>query len=530
MVESSDIRAQLARILESPLFAQAARQRRFLEYLVSQTLEGHTERLKGYTLGLEVFDRPPHFDPTVDSVVRVEAGRLRARLREYYATEGVEDPIRLELPKGSYVVQAHSRAADAESRSRNNTAGPSEDEAFSRLAVLPFSYIGDDSTKEYFADGMTEVLITSLAQLSGLRVIARYASFHYKSSTLAPSEIAEQLGVDYLVEGSVQRCSEHLRVTVQLCQASTGVQLWADRYDARLEDVFAVQDDITDKVVRALRLRLTGSEQRRLQRVAEPAFEAYDLTLQALAQFQQFTPASVDSAIRLFDEATSIDPEYAPPYIQRARARVYVSILQWDPEFPQVLKTALQDVRTGVALDPERASGQAVLAWVQLWRKQRNEALLASRRAVELGPSEADAHYFRSYVLSSVGDWRGALAATEQVFRLSPIQSVQYLFARGCALWAKGDLEAALPVFHAAAEANPNFTPAHYYLTSIYGTLGDRDRAQRARRDFLRFCEHIDVGSFVLHMDPELERRFLAGCERAGLQVRHLAKPRPAGS
>ncbi|MGQ0656729.1 MAG: hypothetical protein ACT4NU_01325, partial [Chromatiales bacterium] len=208
--EVSEVHACLTRILASPVFAQSERQQRFLKFIVTETLSGHTERLKGYTIGVEVFDRDPSFDPTVDAIVRVEAARLRAKLRECYDGEGRTDPVRFDLPKGAYAVGIEWReqeslkasatkweSAGAPTATAAHEAGQGiaasarlraiEDKP--SLAVLPFTNISSDPEQEYFADGITDGLITELSRLSELFVISRHSSFVYKGLSKRAEEI-----------------------------------------------------------------------------------------------------------------------------------------------------------------------------------------------------------------------------------------------------------------------------------------------------------------------------------------------------
>ena len=168
----------LAKILSSPMFAKAERQQRFLSYIMAETLEGRAKKLKGYNIGIDVFDREPSFDPAIDSIVRVEAGRLRSKLREYYGDEGKSDSVRFNLPKGSYAVQIEwQQEVTIEHHSRRTDDFPVLIEDQPSLAVLPFANIATDTTQEYFADGITDSLISMLSRLSGLFIISKQSSF-----------------------------------------------------------------------------------------------------------------------------------------------------------------------------------------------------------------------------------------------------------------------------------------------------------------------------------------------------------------
>ena len=235
------IREQLDRILHSGPFLQSRRRQRFLEFIVNESLAGRSERLKAYNVALEVFDRPESFDPVVDPLVRIEAARLRDKLREYYEADGRGDPIRIELPKGSYTPHIEFRQAPTPER------GP--DRQGPVIAVLPFVNLSGDPKQEYFSDGLTEDIMTELSRARDLRVLARNTTFQYKGKAVDVSKLGRELKVRYVLEGSVRRTDDHLRVTAQLIDTETGAHIWADRFDREMADVFLVQDEIVSQIV-----------------------------------------------------------------------------------------------------------------------------------------------------------------------------------------------------------------------------------------------------------------------------------------
>src|SRR5262245_35972301 len=224
------IREQLYRILSSGLFLQTRRRQRFLEYLVNETLAGRSERLKGYTIALEVFSRPTTFDPVVDPLVRVEAARLREKLNQYYEADGRSDPIRIALPKGTYTPHIEFRQSPTAERGLNRQ-GPV-------IAVLPFVNLSGDPKQEYFSDGLTEDIMTELSRSRDLQLLARNTTFQYKGRAVDVAKLGRELGARYVLEGSVRRTDDRLRVTAQLSDTETGTHVWADRFDRKLVDVF----------------------------------------------------------------------------------------------------------------------------------------------------------------------------------------------------------------------------------------------------------------------------------------------------
>src|SRR5271168_1038848 len=310
------VQAELEKILSSPGFANADRLSRFLRFSVSEYLTGQTDRLKESLLGVEVFGRKPSYDPRVDAVVRTEAVKLRARIREYYDTEGAEDPLIIDLPKGGYipkfrlrekepvpeasvstpvippvaaldvvpepgrlwpryltavaiVVAVFSVAIYMGTRDRQVRAhGPIEN----AIVVLPFADLSPDRDQEYFCDGMTEEIIDSLTQVGGFRVVARTSAFAFKGKQQDIREIGKKLNVGAVLEGSVRKDGNLLRVTAQLNSVADGYHLWSETYERELKDVFAVQDEIAKAIVNTLQLKLATAKPKAVQNV-----EAYDL-------------------------------------------------------------------------------------------------------------------------------------------------------------------------------------------------------------------------------------------------------------
>ena len=352
------IRQQLERILHSGPFHQSQRRQRFLEYLVTETLAGRSDRLKGYNIALEVFDRPETFDPTVYPLVRIEAARLREKLREYYDADGQGDPIRIDLPKGKYTPQIEFRQAEALGPKRDRSEVslenkqvplegpvPPVDERPSPLrprsirhlrwwaaasalvfilalgavgawlardlwtpalkgvaenqlptvpkgpaiAVLPFLNLSGDPKQEYFSDGLTVDILTELSRARDLRVIARNTSFQYKDKAVDVTKLGRELNVRYVLEGSVQRSDDRLRVAAQLIDTETGTHIWADRYDREMADVFLVQDEIVNQIVANIAGSYGAIERAEVNSAARKSPEqirAYDLVLRARGAIQ----------------------------------------------------------------------------------------------------------------------------------------------------------------------------------------------------------------------------------------------------
>jgi adenylate cyclase len=272
--EIEQIQRQLTCILASSVFAHSHRQSRFLSYIVQATLTGGADRLSQRVIGIEVFDRPDSFDPVVDSIVRVEAARLRSKLREYYDEVGKSDRVYIELPKRTYAVRIRKAPGDAARTCKTQFGVGALEELVVEgtlkspqgqptIAVLPFDSMSGDREQECFADGITDDLITDLARLSGLSVIARQSVFAYKGSTAGIQRISEELGAGLILGGSIRRVGNRVRINAQLIDGPSGKHIWAERYDHDMGDIFDLQDYVNRQIVEALRVRLAMEEHAR---------------------------------------------------------------------------------------------------------------------------------------------------------------------------------------------------------------------------------------------------------------------------
>jgi len=522
--ELSVIREQLSRILQSSLFAQADRQSRFLQYVVDATLVGHAKRLNQYLLGIDVFDRDETFDPAIDSAVRVEAGRLRSKLRDYYIEFGQKDPVIIELPKGGYSVQIKTISSEDKSprstsvsQNEQKTVHPEEKPS---IAILPFDNLSGDSEQEYFSDGITEDIITDLSKLSGLFVIARHSTFVYKGKSLNIKEIGNDLGVNYLLEGSVRKAGNRLRITAQLIDAVTGNHLWAERFDRELDDIFEIQDEVSKKIVRALEVKLTHNEKIRLGHKGTENIDSHDFLLRGQEQLYLFTPEGVNNAINLFSKAISCDPKYANAYAWKARSVLFPYIAGTNSSEEETVLPALELAIKAVELDDLLPHSHAILGWSLKWSRKINEAIIEAKRAVELDPNYANGYMFQSMVLSSAGRGEEALTSIEKGITINPYYNVTYILALGMSYFVMGKYEQALYHFRRGVERNPYFVPNHIYKASILGLLGKEDEAEHAKAELENMNpDYKSSAAYVFYTDKHLNEIMLEGTQKAGLEI-----------
>jgi serine/threonine-protein kinase len=435
----------LSAILASRPFANAVRARRFLTYIVEETLAGRTDAIKEPVLGTEVFDRAVDFDPKLDTIVRVEAGRLRKRLEEYYAGEGAAADLRIEVPLGSYVPQFQGRAQPPAQEVRGSAAGHRRQYAAVILAVLliaacawwavrrfrapspisspsvavlPFLNLSPDPANEYFTDGLGEELTDALSNAGGLRVAARTSAFSFKGKSSDVHEIGAKLGVAFVVEGSVRKQGDRLKVTAQLTRTDDGYQVWSGSFERKLSDVFEVQQELAGALVTALQLKMTGAQTRRLRKTHTASQQAFDLYLQGKNLLNLFNPASARQAEDLFTQSIAADPAYALSYMGLADAYALQNGYNPSLELASREKDALQRALT---LDDELAEAYSALGIIAAKDYNWAAAEHQLRKALELNPSLARAHSdLAQSVLAPQGRWREALAENRLASELDP--------------------------------------------------------------------------------------------------------------
>ena len=335
-------------------------------------------------------------------------------------------------------------------------SGPTEEDQASEMplpdrpsiAVLPFDNLSDNPEEEYFADGLTDDLITDLSQISGLFVIARDSAFTYKGQAVDVREIARELGVRYVLEGTVRRAGDHIRINAQLIDSETGGHLWAERYDRQYADIFALQDEVIERIVEALSVEFTEAEQIEVARLPTESLEAYDYYLRGEELAYRAEPASAADALALYQKAIALDAEFADAYAGYARVATDVLAYSFADTLPAAVarKRAYEAAGRALALSPELARGYSVLALLQMLDSQHEEAIASARKAVVLGPNSAEAHLNLAVVLVYAGEPGEALEAMETVLRLNPKPPRHVHDYRGLVLYMNGRYAEAVAV------------------------------------------------------------------------------------
>lgn len=495
------VREQLARILRSAPFVQSERRQRFLEYLVNETLAGRGDRLKGYSVALEVFGRPETFDPVVDPIVRIEAARLRDRLREYYEPNGQNDPVRIDLPKGTYTPHIELRQQATPDPGPDRTDAPPAEPVDKRpsLAVLPFVNMSADRTHDYLSDGITENIITGLSRFRDLSVIASYSTFAYKGKALNIQDVAKELGVRFLLEGSVQKSGDRIRITAQLIDGGTGVHLWAEHFDRGLEDITTVLDEVTEIIVARLAAtyggRLGKAWRRRPERNSPQNFHAYDHFQRGIDVFASFAPGSTDRARECFHKAVEIDPAYGKAYAKIAWAHLVDVWLEWSDDTAHSMAETLKYATLAIAHDDDEAWGHWALAGYHMFSGQHDRAIAAYQRALELNPNDADVMNDFGQCLSYAGRaWEG-IEMVHKAMHLNPHFPEYWVMQLGPIYFDAREYEDAIATLESLRTMDT--IGVQLYLAASHAALGHEDEARTAVTKVIGFNPNATIQSLA---------------------------------
>jgi len=406
---------------------------------------------------------------------------VRDRIAAEFEDLGEQRFKNIERPIRTYRVKLDEEGAapGVEAPGRQRAARPG-------IAVLPFANMSGDPEQEYFTDGMVEEIITGLARIRWLTVIARNSTFAYKGTSPDVRKVGQELAVRYVLEGSVRKAGDRVRITAQLIEAETGGHLWADRFDGSLADVFDLQDQITGGVVSAIEPSVRQAEIERAKRKRPDNLDAYDLYLRALEQTYTFTPAGRSAALALLDAAIALDRNYAEAH--GLAAYCLMQRYLWEGRSPAARDASLAHAEAVAAARSDDATALAFSAFAMAALAGRNEAGLAMMdRALALNPSCALAHGFAATVNSRISRHDRAKLHSREALRLSPFDPLRYVFetAAACAKIVEGDIEDALAGLQRSLVVNPSFSPGRVLEAACLSLLGRMDDAEDSLRRVL---------------------------------------------
>ena len=415
-------------------------------------------------------------------------------------------------------VPAHADPAE-ENREPSGPALPLPDRPV--IAVLPFTNMTDDPAQDYFSDGISEDIITALSKLRWFFVIARNSSFIYKGKAVHLKQIADELGVAYVVEGSVRKVGERVRITAQLNDVTTGSHIWAERYDRDLADVFAVQDEITEAIVAAIEPQLYAAENFRGRRKLPDSMDAWDLVMRALSHYWRVTRQDNVVAQALLEKAIAIDPNYGQALGVLATSHTFSAHMGWE-DMAMAMPIAERAAAAAILADSEDPWAHLALGNVYLFARRFDDSLAEFESALRLNPNFSQAQGYYGLALSYCGRWQEAAAAAQRALRLSPRDPLAAVYC-GIASYAQfvgRNYDDAMRLAREAIRQRADFVGAHRVLTAAAGMAGRIDIATAALQELRRAQPNISLAWIAGQMPIKLEadrEHYLEGFRRAGL-------------
>jgi adenylate cyclase len=355
--------------------------------------------------------------------------------------------------------------------------------------VLPFANVSGEAEQEYFADGMSEDLITELARLPELFVIGRGTSFAYKGKVVAARELGRELGVNHVVEGSVRRSGSRVRITARLTEARSGEEIWSERYDRELGDVFALQDEVVGGVVAELR-RALGAGVEHTPRGRPVAPEVWALLVQGRAQLERYTAESGPASRELLSRCVALDPEFALGWAELARCEQVMHFVEMEDD---ALERGFEHVRHALGLDPEEPVAHMTLAHLLAMRGEDEAAVASARRSLELAPGDASLRLLFAMLPLHVDRNEEAIPVLKNLTRLDPAQRYMHLFQLAVCYKQLGRVDEAIAKHRECLAANPDFFGAHMHLAAIHTELGEMNQARAALAEVLRIRPDFSV-------------------------------------
>jgi len=397
---------------------------------------------------------------------------------------------------GVAVWNFHFRTRSIEPASKEKMAFPLPDKP--SIAVLPFANMSGDPKEEYLSDGLTEQIITSLSMLGRLFVIARNSTFAYKGKPVKVQKVAEELGVRYVLDGSVQKSGGKVRVTAQLIDALTGHNIWSEHYDREMKDIFALIDEITIKIVQVMRIELTEGEQaRHWKKLAPTNLEAFEKHQQGIDLFRRVTKQDNATARQLFEEAIALDPNYGAAYASLGYTYFTDARNAWSESPSKSLQKAFELAQKALAIQESIDSGHSLLALCYLSMRQYDKARSEAERAVAINPNGADVCWVLAAVLGASGKWEESILYAKQSIRFNPVPEAWHYFVLGRAYFMTGQYDESIATWKKALQISPDYLLGHVYLAACYSSTGRDAEATAESKEVLRINPKFRVESYA---------------------------------
>jgi adenylate cyclase len=542
-IQESDILAALKRVLDSAEFSRSKRAGAFLHFVVEEKLAGRGDRLKAFSIAREVYGRDETFDPRTDTIVRVEAGRLRSRLAVYYETAGHDDPVRIDVPKGGYAptfdlndsvaseaqpetITPSSVSAGSPGRKslllssaillaiivvlagwlffmKDEPAEPGEDPNQSSrvfLAVLPLATHANDSVENHLAAGLVEAIVTDLVKLSGLSVMAHASLLNLDSQSIDLDSIRRKFGATHALRGSLEREGDLIRINVQLIEIASSTTIWADRLEGNMQDLPILQDALTEHIVNHLAIQVSAEERALFKRHHSSNPEALALYRHALVLLMP--PNDMDrivTARHMFQRVIEIDPEFAGGYAGKGFSHS-ITVLFLKTEKPDAaLEKGINLALKAIEIDPDFGMGYVTLAFAYVMSGRKDEALFNARRAIDVQPGDAFTQFVYGLSLTLSGHPHEAIAPLTEAIRLDPAEPrTPYRNVLGIAHYLNGEYSTAARIFEDnIRHGGPSGPHMDIFLASTYAELGDAKKAESITLDLLKSHPEFPVEGWL---------------------------------
>ena len=518
------IRLQLERILLSAEFRASDKQRKFLSFVVDETLEDRASQIKGYTIALAVYGRTESFDPQVDPIVRVEAGRLRRALKHYYLTAGKNDLVRIKIPKGGYVptfypVQIPPSGVKTHTSKRKDSSPTTK----LSVAVMPLINLTGDKEKDYVVDGLTEELSFELARYQDFQVIASQSTMHFKGQKVDLYEVGRDLDVQFVLTGSVREDLKTVKITIRLLNTSTGVQIWGENYKRNhtAYDLISIQEEIAHRVIGAIADQY-GLINRRLSKESRkkvPAdLKAYDAVLRFYHYETVLTPEAFEKALAALEQATEIDPEYGLAWAMLGHLHADNYALGFC-EIEAPLEKALTFVQKGVALEPENQLVRDALSLVYFHRGDKELFLQHVEQTIALNPNSPYIVGVSGWHMALYGEWDRGLKLLKKGIKLNPHHPGWFHLVPFMDCYRRGEYE------NAFAEALKFNYPEVFWdpvmRAATLGQIGRQNEAKTAVSQLLKLePDFATRGRWLIRRYVKVDSlidRIVEGLRKAGL-------------
>jgi adenylate cyclase len=389
------------------------------------------------------------------------------------------------------------------------------------IAVLPFDNLSDDPTQDHIVDGITDAIITGLSRTPGMFVIARNSVFTSKGKPVEIRQVSEELGVRYVLEGSVQKTEEQLRINAQLIDAIKGHHLWAEKYDRDLKGLFSLQDEITMKIITELGVKLTEGEQARIYAKGTENLDAYVKLLKGRKHKYRFNKEGNAIARKMFEEAIALDPKYSMAYGFLASTHQMDVLLGLSKSPRHSLARAIELVQKAIALDDSNAGAHGLLSWLFTFKRQYDKAIAEAELAVAIDPNSADAHAYLGLTLHFVGRYEEAIALLNKAIRLNPTPPTWYFLILGNVYQVSGRFDESIEAYKKVLHRNPDDLLTHTRLAASYGLMGREEEALDEAAEVWRIDPKFSAEQFAKKIPYEKQRDvelILDGLRKAGLK------------